>query len=142
MHVHELIRAHPNVGCDFSGPLARCIEDCYACSQTCVACADACLAEQAVAELRQCVRLNLDCADVCIAMGNLASRCTGANERLLLQMLDSCACACQICAEECERHASHHEHCRICAEECRRCEEACRMAMQDVGGASGRVQTN
>jgi hypothetical protein len=29
------------------------------------------------------------------------------------------------CAEECERHAEHHDHCRVCAEACRRCEEAC-----------------
>ena len=28
-------------------------------------------------------------------------------------------------AEECEKHAGMHEHCRICAEACRRCEQAC-----------------
>jgi hypothetical protein len=33
--------------------------------------------------------------------------------------------ACQVCGEECERHADDHEHCRIYAEACRRCEEAC-----------------
>jgi hypothetical protein len=32
---------------------------------------------------------------------------------------------CRACAEECECHARHHEHCRLCAEECRRCERAC-----------------
>lgn len=54
----------------------------------------------------------------------------------------SCAQSCTACAEECEQHASHHQHCKICAAECRRCEESARRAMQDVGGASGRVQTN
>jgi hypothetical protein len=33
--------------------------------------------------------------------------------------------ACRICREECERHADHHEHCRICEDVCRVCEQAC-----------------
>jgi hypothetical protein len=39
--------------------------------------------------------------------------------------LEACLAACRASAEECERHAPHHEHCRACAEECRRCERAC-----------------
>jgi Xaa-Pro dipeptidase len=84
-------------------------------------------------ELRQCIRLNLDCADVCLATGALASRRTGSNERILGQMLQVCAAACRVCGEECQRHAGQHEHCRICAEVCRRCEQACQKAMRDVG---------
>ena len=34
--------------------------------------------------------------------------------------------ACRACGDECEKHAAHHEHCRLCAEVCRRCEQACR----------------
>jgi hypothetical protein len=36
----------------------------------------------------------------------------------------SCAQACNASAAECDRHAAHHEHCRLCAEVCRRCERA------------------
>jgi hypothetical protein len=83
-----------------------------------------------VQQLKQCIRLNLDCADVCGATGALASRRTGSNEPILRQMLQTCAAACQVCGEECQRHAGH---CRICAEACRRCDQACQEAMRDVG---------
>jgi hypothetical protein len=84
-------------------------------------------------QLRQCIRLNLDCADVCAATGALGSRRTGANEATLRQLIEVCAVACRACGEECQRHARHHEHCRVCAEACRRCEQACNKAMGDVG---------
>lgn len=142
MNVHEMLRAHPRAGRSISDPLAECIEHCFSCAQTCTACADACLAEDMIDKMRRCVRLDLDCAAICAATGTVASRSTESNERVLLQLLDVCATVCQACAEECEQHASQHEHCKICAAECRRCEESCRRAMQDVGGASGRVQTN
>ncbi len=45
--------------------LVRCIEACYECEQACTQCADACLSESAAAELAKCIRLDVDCADVC-----------------------------------------------------------------------------
>jgi hypothetical protein len=36
-------------------------------------------------------------------------------------MLDVCATACRLCGEECERHSSRHEHCRISVDSCRSC---------------------
>ncbi|MGH8179036.1 MAG: four-helix bundle copper-binding protein [Steroidobacter sp.] len=142
MNTQQMVRTHPDVKGDFSALLIDCIDECFACAQSCTSCADACLAEPQVDQLRQCIRLNLDCADLCSAAGALASRRTGSNEEVLLRTLEVCQLACSKCAEECELHAKQHEHCRICAEACRRCEHACRMAMQDVGGASGRIQTN
>jgi hypothetical protein len=142
MNVHELMRTHPRAAGQISDALVECIERCFSCAQSCTACADACIAEDTIERLRRCVRLNLDCADICMATGTVASRCTDVSERIIVQLLEVCASACQLCAEECERHAPHHQHCKICAAECRRCEEACRLAMQDIGGASGRVQTN
>ena len=132
MHVQEMIRTHPDVRGNANDALIRCIEECYDCAQTCTACADACLAEEDSKQLKQCIRLNLDCADVCMATGALASRRTGSDEQLLRQMLEICAAACRICGDECERHAGQHEHCRICAESCRRCEEACEEATRSV----------
>ena len=43
---------------------------------------------------------------------------------------EACAAACRACGDECERHAQHHEHCRVCAESCRRCEEGCNRLLQ------------
>jgi hypothetical protein len=131
MHAQQIISTHPDVKGQVNDPLIRCIEECYDCAQTCISCADACLVEDNVTELRQCIRLNLDCGDVCLATGATSTRRTGSNEELLRSMLDTCAVACRLCAEECEKHAPRQEHCRICAEACRRCEQAC----QDAAGS-------
>ena len=100
---------------------------------TCTSCADACLAEDMVAELTQCIRLNQDCADVCAASGRVLSRRTGSNAALDRALLEACQAACRACAEECEKHAEMHEHCTICAEACRRCEKACAELLATLG---------
>ncbi|MBN1240901.1 MAG: four-helix bundle copper-binding protein [Gammaproteobacteria bacterium] len=125
MHAQEIISTHPHVKGSTNQALIRCIEECYDCAQACTACADACLGEDMAKELAQCIRLNLDCADVCHATGTIATRRTGSNQDLIRSMLETLALACRLCGEECERHASKHEHCRICAEACRSCEQAC-----------------
>ena len=132
MHAQEMISTHPSVRGQTNDALIRCIEACYDCANTCTVCADACLSEDMVKELLQCIRLNQDCADVCIATGALASRRTGANEALLKRMIETCAEACRLCGDECQKHADRHEHCRICAEECRRCEQVCREAGESI----------
>jgi len=129
MQVQQMISMHPDVRGSTNDALIRCIEECYSCAQTCTSCADACLAEEMVKELTQCVRLNLDCADVCNITGRIATRRTGSDDELIRRMLVTCAAACRLCGDECERHASRHEHCRICAEACRQCMQAC----QEVG---------
>lgn len=105
--------------------LAEGIDACFDCAQTCSACADACLAEEMVAELRKCIRTNLDCADVCQAAGRVLSRHTGYDAGLTRAVLEACRTACRACGDECSQHASMHEHCRVCADACRRCEKAC-----------------
>ena len=81
-----------------------------------------------VAQLRQCIRYNMDCADVCAATATVSNRRTGANEEVIRRMLEACVTACRLCGEVCQRHATHHEHCRISAEACRQCEQACQAA--------------
>ena len=129
MHTQEMISKHPDVRGHVNTALIEAMEEAYACAQTCTSCADACLAEEMVTELRQCIRLNLDCADVCVATATLANRRTGSNEEVIRKVLEACMTACRLCGEECERHASMHEHCRICADSCRRCEAACQGAL-------------
>lgn len=133
MQAREMISSHPAVRGNINYALVNCIEECLACAQACTACADACLGEDKPAALRQCIRLNLDCADICIAAATLASRRTGSNDRLLRRMIELCAAACALCAEECRRHQSIHEHCRICAEACASCQESCEGAARSLG---------
>lgn len=132
MHVREMIASHADVKGNVNEALIRCIEECYDCAQSCLSCADACLAEESVSALRQCIRLNLDCADVCVATGAVASRRTGSNEEVIRLMLQACATACNLCGDECARHADMHEHCSICAESCRRCARSCVDAGQSI----------
>jgi hypothetical protein len=61
-----MLEAHPWPGDVDRDVLARCIDECFTCAQTCTSCADACLSEKdMVTELRKCIRLDLDCADIC-----------------------------------------------------------------------------
>jgi len=132
MHAHEMIATHPQVDGPADDALVACIEACFDCAQACASCADACLGEPNVADLTQCIRLNLDCSDVCAATGLLASRRTGSNAPVLRRLLDACAEACRLCGDECARHADRMEHCRVCADACRRCEADCRDAGQAI----------
>ena len=106
--------------------LAQTIEAVIDCGQACSACADSCLSEDMVAELGKCIRLDLDCADVCDATARVLSRQHEYDANLTRPQLEACIAACKSCGDECERHAEHMAHCRVCAESCRRCEEACR----------------
>lgn len=124
-HAQEMLETHPWPGHVDRQSLAACIEACFECAQSCTACADACLSEDTVSEMRKCIRLDLDCADICDATGRVLSRQTEYDAATSKAQLQSCREVCATCAEECERHAGHHEHCRVCAEACRRCEQAC-----------------
>ena len=121
LRVREMLSSHPQAGRLVNDALAQCIEACFGCAQACMSCADACLAEERSSELARCIRLDLDCADACASTGSVLTRRTAATSALMVQMLETCADFCRLCADECERHASHHEHCRLCAETCRQC---------------------
>ena len=106
--------------------LAECISACFACAQACTACADACLAEPDLRSLIRCIRLNLDCANLCDATGHVLSRQTAFEPAMARAALAACAEACRVCGDECSQHAQHGmEHCNYCAEACRRCGAAC-----------------
>jgi hypothetical protein len=132
MRTEAMIATHPDVNGSVNQALIEAIDAAYACAQTCTSCADACLAEQMVTELRQCIRFNQDCADVCAATATLGNRRTGSNEEVMKKMLDTCREACRLCGAECQRHASKHKHCAICAETCRHCERACALGLSSM----------
>lgn len=128
-HAGQLLHTHPGKPAFDEGALLACIQACFDCSQSCVACADACLGEAEPRPLTRCIRLNQDCASVCETTGEILSRQTAFEPAMGMAMLRACETACRLCAEECERHAQVHEHCRICADACRRCQQACQRAL-------------
>jgi hypothetical protein len=122
----QMLTSHPlDIGLD-QDKLRTCIEACVECAQVCTACADACLSEKMVGDLTACIGSNLDCADVCETTGRVLTRQTAWNVDVVRALLEACATACLACGDECEQHASMHEHSKVCAASCHRCEQACR----------------
>lgn len=90
------------------------------CAAECNHCATACLDEQDVKMLSNCIKLDLDCAEICRMTAGFVARGSAHARHILTE----CAEICNACAEECEKH-SHMQHCKDCAEACRKCAEAC-----------------
>jgi hypothetical protein len=97
------------------------------CVSECDYCAAACLDEQDVKMLAQCIKLNLDCAQICQLTASYLSRGSEHAEHVMKE----CAEICEACVEECEKH-KHMQHCKQCAEVCRSCAEACNVFVSDT----------
>ena len=95
--------------------LAECASACYHCSM-------ACLDEKNVTMMTRCIKLDLDCAQICELTAAFISR--GSNHAP--HIIKECIEICRNCAEECGKHADM-EHCKDCAAACRKCAEACLM---------------
>jgi len=109
--------------------LAATIDALNDCAHACTADADADLGEQNVPALIKCIRLCLDCADVCAATAAITSRLAEYDSKITKPLLEACAATCRDCGDECEQHSKLHEHCRVCAEACRRGELACQQLL-------------
>lgn len=81
--------------------------------------------EDTVADLRQCIRTDLDCADICATTARVLSRQTAFHNSSAATLVKACRDACQTCARDCEGHRDHHAHCATCADACKACEQAC-----------------
>lgn len=138
--IDQMLRTHPQKPTHHFDEVSAVISAVFECEQVCIACADACLGEERLAELRECIRLNLDCADICGATGRLVARQARPEPDLWRSVLEACAQTCRSCAAECAKHEKRHEHCRICREACERAERACNQALQAMpsGGAESR----
>ena len=132
MTTKRMLQTHPSGAAVDADALAEVIDSCLECVQVCTACADACFGEGNVEMLARCIRLDLDCADVCGATVKVLSRQVAFEPKMAQPMVEACARAVKLCGDECEQHAEHHEHCRVCMESCRRCEEACNWVLQSL----------
>lgn len=97
------------------------LEKVLACKKACEDCFDACLQEDDVKMMAECIRTDRECADVCGIILNFGHR----NSPIFDDLVAVCLKICDLCAQECEQHADHHEHCKECAIACRECEAAC-----------------
>lgn len=136
MSIEAMIAEHPQVGADYNAALGRAVKTTLLCGAICNSCADACLAETTGAEpmdMSQCIRLNLDCADLCLATSRIATRRTGHDVSLIRTVLKACIEACQRCGAECGKHET--AHCQRCATMCNECVEDCLYALSAIDPA-------
>ena len=125
-YARQMLDTYPRTFNADAGLLAATIDALSDCVQACNADNAADLGEQNVTEMVKCIRLCLDCADICTATAAVTSRQTDYDANVTRPLLEACVAICKSCGDECERHARMHEHCRVCAEACRSCEQACR----------------
>ena len=133
----EAVLSTPNPTNVATRSLAACMEACAACEIACQGCADACLAETDLVALRRCIRLDLDCADLCAITARFLARSAEGDAKLLRAVVEACARACALCGAECQLHSEEHDHCRLCAESCRYCAEACGAVLRELPDAYG-----
>lgn len=132
-YAKQMLDTHPQTFELDAQLLVEAIDALQDCVQACTACADACLGEDGVADLVRCIRLDLDCADVCAATAKVMTRQTAYAPPISRALVEAARTACATCAAECEQHAGHHEHCRVCAGACRRAEQACSRLLVAMG---------
>jgi hypothetical protein len=124
-YARQMLDTYPRTLNADADMLAAAIDALSDCAQACNADNAADLGEPNVTEMVRCIRLCLDCVDVCTATIGVMSRQAVYDASLVRPLLQACVAICKSCGDECERHA-HMPHCRVCAQACRRCEHACR----------------
>jgi len=122
--VRRMFQTHPAPASDAGEEAFALVQAAAECTYTCTTCADACLEEDDPAAMRKCIRLCLDCAEICSVTAKLIARPGPQDQQVLRAQLEACATACRACADECASHTGE-AHCQVCAEACRACAEAC-----------------
>lgn len=94
-----------------------CIVACLEALRACQSCA----AEDIRLGTTLCARINLDCADICLAtMNALARRSVHHGDFCAI-----CAHICHACATACAPHAALFPHCAACQVACEHCATEC-----------------
>ena len=96
------------------------------CAAECNHCTIACLDEEDVKMLTRCIKLDIDCADICQLTASFVAR----GSEHAIHLMKECAEICEACAQSCEQIDGMEE----CARVCRECAESCRRMS---GGATG-----
>lgn len=96
------------------------MEHIYDCQAMCKYCFNACLEEKDVHMMTRCIKLDVECAEIC----GMTASSVAYNGDFTREMLEICINACEMCASECRGHDKMH--CIECAKACEECAKACR----------------
>ncbi|WP_242919293.1 four-helix bundle copper-binding protein [Pontibacter liquoris] len=89
------------------------------CMTACETCATLCLQEDDVKMMVPCIRLDRDCADICVLTAQFVAR----DSAHAVHVMKECIEICRKCAAECRKHDM--DHCQKCADACEECADAC-----------------
>ena len=98
-YARPLLDTYPRTVNVDAGLLAATIDTLNDCSQACTADADDDLSEQNLTEMVKCIRLCLDCADVCTATVRVTSRQTEYDANVTKPLLEACVATCKSCGD-------------------------------------------
>jgi len=101
----QMLDSHPRTSGLDVGVLAAPIDALTDCAQACTADVDADLDEQDLAEMVTCIRLCLDCVDVCTAAAGVVSRQAEYDANVARPLLEACVAIYKSRGDECERRA-------------------------------------
>lgn len=124
-HIKDMLKTQLTVSGNEIDALSDLVEACYTCAETNVVSAEMCLRNQQVTSLRECIRHNQTCADICLATARLICRTLNLESELVRKQLEACSLAAEIAGDECARHINEMKNCRTCADACHRCVELC-----------------
>src|SRR5260370_7554865 len=112
-YARQMLETYPrDVNVD-PGVLAATIDALNDCTQACAADADADLSEPNVAELVTCIRLCLECTDVCGATVGGDSRQAAYDATVVKPLLRPCVAPCKTSAHPSHRPPPTPEHSRL-----------------------------
>ncbi len=89
------------------------------CMTACETCATLCLEEDDVKKMVRCIKIDRDCADICLLTAQFVAR----NSEHAKHVMRECIEICRECAKECKQHEA--EHCQHCAQICEETASAC-----------------
>src|SRR5260370_7805643 len=110
-YASQLLDSYPRTFNIDAAVLAATIDALSDCAQACTADADDDLSEPNVAELVKCIRMCLDCADICSTTAGVTSRQTDFDASVTMPLLEACIASCKSCPDECRRHPTLPAHC-------------------------------
>lgn len=104
----------------------ECIDACLEAMNACNFSYVSSLKEYDLESLRESMRLDRECADIC----SYAIQAMTRQSPFVDGILRLCAEICEACADKCSKTV--HSHCQECIAACRRCAEACRLISDTV----------
>ncbi|AIQ69270.1 four-helix bundle copper-binding protein [Paenibacillus graminis] len=104
----------------------ECIDACIQTMNACNYSYVSSLKQYDLASLRESIRLDRECADIC----SFAVQAMTRQSPFVAEILRLCAEICERCADESSKHI--HTHCQECINACRAAAKACRLISDTV----------